>query len=331
MYVIGVLVFVSLVILFALDFLSVFPAEWLGYHGIILVLLETPSGFALFYYLYRPNALEVTWAGLTLLGSQTEPVFDKEFTAFEDKANATNQETGVSAEFARMIKKRLRPKQKLAVGKQEYKTIIEKCLVSGIYCLFDDAVMELMWGLKNNMEHYVPEETSDLSKEDRLQMSVGMKMVLDRYGFHDVKPEMVNRDITKYTRHLYECDVSVNKHAKSLCRYRDIFEKIPGIGFEGWHLEKLAAAFKLICYPDQEIETGEREELLSDAEVLHLVNYARHIKSYSILDRRSCFEMYEHVPMSREWRPRTLETLQYMSRRQKKHMKLNLCVRRRHK
>jgi len=42
-----------------------------------------------------------------------------------------------------------------------------------------------MWGLKNLMGSLVPEETSELTEEDRLQMSYGMKTVLDRYGFHD--------------------------------------------------------------------------------------------------------------------------------------------------
>jgi hypothetical protein len=61
----------------------------------------------------------------------------------------------------------------------------------GISCLFDDCVLELMWGLKNCMHHLVPGEELELAKEDRLQMSKGMKMVLDGYGF-DVKPEMVS-------------------------------------------------------------------------------------------------------------------------------------------
>jgi nucleolar protein 58 len=51
-----------------------------------------------------------------------------------------------------MIKKWLLPKQKLAVGKLEYKTCIEASLK--IPCLFDDAVMELMWGLKKYDEEF---------------------------------------------------------------------------------------------------------------------------------------------------------------------------------
>ena len=106
-----------------------------------------------------------------------------------------------------MIKKWHLPGQKLAVGKLEYKKAIEARLVSissllclclcnnfesfagaffqKVPCLFNDEVLEVMWGLKNLMGSLVPEETSELTGENRLQMSYGMKTVLDRYGFHD--------------------------------------------------------------------------------------------------------------------------------------------------
>jgi hypothetical protein len=51
--------------------------------------------------------------------------------------------------------------------------------------------MELMWGLKNLMKSLVPDERVELTKEDCLPMSQGMKIILGRYGF-DVKPEIVN-------------------------------------------------------------------------------------------------------------------------------------------
>jgi nucleolar protein 58 len=93
----------------------------------------------------------------------------REFQTFEDKASAIKLDTGVSDQLARMIKKWLLPKQKIAVGKLEYKTCIEASLK--IPCLFDDAVMELMWGLKNMMKSLVPEEKLELTKQDRLPMS----------------------------------------------------------------------------------------------------------------------------------------------------------------
>ena len=56
-------------------------------------------------------------------------VFLQEFQTFEDKASAINS-NGVCSKLAKMIKSSLRPGQKLAVGKQEYKDIIQASLVS---------------------------------------------------------------------------------------------------------------------------------------------------------------------------------------------------------
>lgn len=49
-------------------------------------------------------------------------------------------------------------------------------------------------GIKNLMKSLVPLEDAELSNEDRLPMSYGMKTVLNRHGF-DVTPEMVNDKI----------------------------------------------------------------------------------------------------------------------------------------
>jgi nucleolar protein 58 len=56
-------------------------------------------------------------------------IIPKEFKIFEDKANAINS-NGVCSKLTKMIKISLCPGQKLAVGKQEYKDIIEASLVS---------------------------------------------------------------------------------------------------------------------------------------------------------------------------------------------------------
>lgn len=85
-----------------------------------------------------------------------------------------------------MITDCIKPDQKLAVGSHEYKEIIEKTMK--ISCLHDSTVMEVMWGLKNCMHHYVPAE---LTKDDRPLMSEGMKRVLDKHRF-DYKPEIIN-------------------------------------------------------------------------------------------------------------------------------------------
>ena len=61
----------------------------------------------------------------------------------------------------------------------------------GLPCLFDETVMEVMWGLKNLMHSLVPQEKQKLTKEDRLPISQGLKKFLYNYGF-DVEPELVS-------------------------------------------------------------------------------------------------------------------------------------------
>nr|ABA94202.1 hypothetical protein LOC_Os11g34220 [Oryza sativa Japonica Group] len=53
----------------------------------------------------------------------------KEFQKFDDKSSAINVDTGVNKQLTEMIMKWRRPRQKLVVGKPEYKSIIETTLV----------------------------------------------------------------------------------------------------------------------------------------------------------------------------------------------------------
>jgi nucleolar protein 58 len=113
-----------------------------------------------------------------------------------------------------MIMKWYYPGTKLAVGKPEYKQIIEECLVSisslvslyfwatliasfcveffqKIPCVHGPAVMELMWGIQNCMPSLVPREKTKLTEADRLPISQGLHAVLSRYDCV-VKAEMVS-------------------------------------------------------------------------------------------------------------------------------------------
>ncbi|XP_025819657.1 uncharacterized protein LOC112895873 [Panicum hallii] len=164
----------------------------LGNRGLILLLFETPSGFAIFRFdgvqLFLPNAKEVIWL--------------KEFKTFKNKAHVFGH-AGVDKKLAEMIHRWHVPGQLLAVGKLEHKIIIESQL--NIPCLYDDTVMEVIWGIKNLMKSLVPDEDSELSEEERLQMSLGMETVLTRHGIV-ATPEMVNEQIIEYACILYDCE-----------------------------------------------------------------------------------------------------------------------------
>ncbi|CAL4945338.1 unnamed protein product [Urochloa decumbens] len=279
-------------------------ADWLGHSGEILVLCETPSGFALFNYdgvqLFLPNAIEDVWAYFAWDYMAKDVVMLREFQTFEDKARAIKLKTGVSDQLARMIKKWLLPGQKLAVGKHEYKTTIEASL--GISCLCDDAVMELMWGLKNLMKTLVPGENLELTKEDCLPVSKGMMIVLKRHGI-DVKPEMVNRQIVEMAQGLYECDWCVNKHVGSL---QDALKEVSDINFKDWDPLKLASALKIICYPNEKC----KYEMFSDDELPKLQALAR--SSEGKFFENTCLAIYNEIVWAYGFRDKVERRLRFL-------------------
>ncbi|XP_062200235.1 uncharacterized protein LOC133902925 [Phragmites australis] len=248
-------------------------AAELGNLRLFLLLLETPSGFAIFSFpgvlLYLPDAIESIWAYFSEDYKARKILLLKEFRTFDDKSSAINLCTGVNKKLTKMILKWRRPGQKLAVGKPEYKTIIETSLK--IPCLCDEAVMEVTWGVKNLMRRLVPKEKSGLTKEDCLPMSEGLKKVLSRYGFDDVKPEMINERIIVTACALFDCDSTEKKHSACLCCFGGLIKGVSGIDCEDWGLLKLATALKVIFCPE---EVGDYHEMLSKDELSKLVDDA---------------------------------------------------------
>lgn len=170
--------------------------DQLGHFGLILLLFETPSGFAIFIFdgarLYVPNAMESVWTYFVKDCMARDVIWLKEFKTFKNKATVFNH-TGVNKELAEMIHRWHKPGQLLAVGNPEHKKIIESKLK--IPCLYNEIVMEVMWGIKRLMKSLVPCEDSPVSKEDQLQMSLGTDKILRRHGIV-VTPEMVRSPST---------------------------------------------------------------------------------------------------------------------------------------
>ncbi|CAL5022023.1 unnamed protein product [Urochloa decumbens] len=273
-------------------------AASLGNDGIIMVLFETPSGFAIFSF--DGNI----WANFGRKYRAKCVVWRKEFQFFEDKSADINPVTGVSKELSAMLMKWCCPGYKLAVAKNEYKTIIEASL--GIPCLCDDAMMEVMWGLKNIMHSLVPEEKSELSKEERLQMSQGLQMLLNRYGV-DVKPEMVSDRIIGLACVLYDCDGNEKVHSISLHDGGNILKDVSGIDPRDWSPMKLATALKMVCYPGEEIVGGDPKEMFSDDVLLKFEEDAHKYegKMYNAI----CLKIYNELLSYNEVRTVKVEQL----------------------
>lgn len=274
----------------------------LANYGEILVLFETPSGFAIFclkeYYLNQPNI----WA---IFGEHFRPrgiVWLKEFQNFKDKSSAIDNGTGVSRELTEMILRYHHPCQKLAVGKPEYKTIIETSL--GIPCLFDETVMEVMWGLKNLMHSLVPQEKLKLTKEDRLPMSQGLKMFLYHYGF-DVKPELVNEEVVVAACLLRDAGLIEESHTKQLYWAADKLKDVSGINSEGWDAMKIATALRIMFDP---VETTDDDMEIFTEEELSTLEMNAH-KYEDIIYKDFSLKIYSDLVEMREVKKDALEVL----------------------
>ena len=64
---------------------------------------------------------------------------------------------------------------------------------------------------------------------------------------------------------VYESDYHVNRFAEFLHRDGEYLKEVSGIDCQNWDLQKLAAALKLLSYPNDEIETGTSNEVNSNA------------------------------------------------------------------
>lgn len=258
---------------------------------VMLLLFETPSGFAIFNCcesLIEDNALEEIWTHFILSGKAKSVVWLRHFRTFEDKSSAINQNTGVSESLTEMIMKCHCPGQKMAVGKPEYKKIIEESLK--ITCVSGPTVMELMWGIQICMPSLVPSEKAGLTEDDRFPMSHGLKKVLSRYDCDYVKPKMLNEPILMTAYVLYECDSFEDKKSEELDHLAALIKVMSCIDTKGWCSLKIATALKNIWCPE---DAGNSCEIISEDDVSRLVNGAD--KYEGVLVKDACLKLSRQI------------------------------------
>ncbi|CAN6327579.1 unnamed protein product [Urochloa humidicola] len=214
-----------------------------------------PSGFVIFRYdgtkLLLPDACQNIWADFVDDSVAKDVISFIDLVTLEDKDSAISEDTGVSEALAKMIMHHRQPKEKLAVGNQDYKKLIESNM--DIECLCCPAVEELMWGLNFLMGNFVSAKRSGLTNEDYLPMSQGMQSFLNSHGF-DIKPDiMVTKRTIQMAGRLNECDQCVNKYKYFLLDAADHIMEISHIDTKGWDLLKIATALVRICCPEEKI------------------------------------------------------------------------------
>ncbi|CAM0879976.1 unnamed protein product [Alopecurus aequalis] len=225
--------------------------------GIVKLVFETPSGFAIFSFdqKYLKKDIEHIWIYFVGNYWHKNIVWLHEFRTFDDKPNVINLTAQtIDASLIKFLWTYCHSDETLVVGSRAYKDIIEKTL--GLKCLYGDAVMEVMWGLQNLMHTLVPEEQSKITKDDRLPMSLGLNMVFTRHKIN-IKQEMLNECIIKKTSKVYDTNLREKVHSKFLHkRFDENFKAVSKVDSKDWSLFKLATALKIMFDPHGRLKVG---------------------------------------------------------------------------
>lgn len=193
----------------------------------MLVLFETPAGFALFKVLDegKLSSVEDLWKDFTSSESARQVVKLKAFSKFENTAEALSSATLlIDSKPSKGLRKFLRAHcegETLGVGDSKLGNAIKEKLK--IDCVHNIAVMELMRGLRNQLTELI----SGLGVQDLAPMSLGLSHSLSRYKLK-FSPDKVDTMIIQAIGLLDDLDKELNTYAM---RVREWY---------GWHFPELA-------------------------------------------------------------------------------------------
>ncbi|KAL6608263.1 hypothetical protein ACP70R_041326 [Stipagrostis hirtigluma subsp. patula] len=234
----------------------------MGRPEVMKVLFETPSGFAFFNFDGEVlDNFEDIWTNFVSKTTTSLVIWLMDFQKFENTSDAINPVSGIDERLTKMIKKCWFG-ERLVVGKPMHKEVIEKKL--GITCLYNEAVLEVMRGLKFVLHTVVPREESELSEEDSKDRCRGLHMFLLRHGLN-INPELINVQIAEAACFVYHCS-EMDKEILESLNYCNYLER-EGINTLGWDALKSVTGLVLMCTneplcgPDQEFSEEEMEKI----------------------------------------------------------------------
>ncbi|XP_042435892.1 probable nucleolar protein 5-2 [Zingiber officinale] len=193
----------------------------------MLVLFETPAGFALFKVLDegKLDKVEDLWKEFTSAESARKIVKLQAFNKFENTSDALSAATLlIDSKPSKGLRKFLRAHcdgETLAVADSKLGNAIKDKLK--IDCLHNNAVMELMRGLRNQLTELI----SGLAVQDLAPMSLGLSHSLSRYKLK-FSPDKVDTMIIQAIGLLDDLDKELNTYAM---RVREWY---------GWHFPELS-------------------------------------------------------------------------------------------
>lgn len=166
----------------------------------MLVLFETPAGFALFKVLNegKLSKVEDLWKEFSTSDSARQVVKLKAFSKFENTSEALSAATLlIDSKPSKGLRKFLRAHcegETLAVADSKLGNAIKEKLQ--IECVHNTAVMELMRGVRSQLTELI----SGLAVQDLAPMSLGLSHSLSRYKLK-FSPDKVNTNISKESYH----------------------------------------------------------------------------------------------------------------------------------
>ncbi|XP_019157226.1 PREDICTED: probable nucleolar protein 5-2 [Ipomoea nil] len=193
----------------------------------MLVLFETPAGFALFKVLDegKLSKVEDLWKEFSTADTARKVVKLKAFSKFENTSEALSAATLlIDSKPSKGLRKFLRAhceNDTLAVADSKLGNAIKEKLQ--IDCVHNSTVMELMRGLRNQLTELI----SGLAVQDLAPMSLGLSHSLSRYKLK-FSPDKVDTMIVQAISLLDDLDKELNTYAM---RVREWY---------GWHFPELA-------------------------------------------------------------------------------------------
>ncbi|KAK7404415.1 hypothetical protein VNO78_05299 [Psophocarpus tetragonolobus] len=192
----------------------------------MLVLFETPAGFALFKVLDegKLSKVEDLWKNFSSADTARQVVKLKAFSKFENTSEALEAATLlIDGKASKGLRKFLRAhceNETLGVADSKLGNIIKEKLK--IDCIHNNSVMELMRGVRNQLTELI----SGLAVQDMAPMSLGLSHSLSRYKLK-FSAEKVDTMIVQAIGLLDDLDKELNTYAM---RVREWY---------GWHFPEL--------------------------------------------------------------------------------------------
>lgn len=193
----------------------------------MLVLFETPAGFALFKVLDegKLSKVEDLWKDFSSTDSARKVVKLKAFSKFENTSEALSAATLLlDSKPSKGLRKFLKAHcdgETLGVADSKLGNAIKEKLQ--IDCVHNNAVMELMRGVRSQLSELI----SGLASQDLAPMSLGLSHSLSRYKLK-FSPDKVDTMIVQAISLLDDLDKELNTYAM---RVREWY---------GWHFPELA-------------------------------------------------------------------------------------------